>query len=84
MTFKYCYLYPVNMTISVSLPEDLVCKIKDAAQRDHRSISGQIAFFCDRGMSNMLKGGVEDPKGPVAYGSKPKKRASTGKARSKK
>ena len=47
------------MTISVSLPEELVSKIKDAAHRDHRSISGQIAFFCDRGMSNLLQPAVE-------------------------
>ncbi len=71
------------MTISVSLPEDLVCKIKEAAQRDHRSISGQIAFFCDRGMSNMLEPRVEDPKGSTAYGSKSKRAASAGKASSK-
>jgi hypothetical protein len=61
------------MTISVSLPEDLVIKIKNAAQRDHRSISGQIAFFCDRGMTNMLEPVVEEEKSPSTYGSKRKK-----------
>jgi hypothetical protein len=61
------------MTISVSLPEELVSKIKDAAQRDHRSISGQIAFFCDRGMSNMLELTIEEAKRPSNYGSKRKK-----------
>ena len=71
------------MTISVSLPEELVCKIKEAAQRDHRSISGQIAFFCDRGMSNMLESRVEDPKGSVAYGSKSRKAVRASKASSK-
>lgn len=73
MTIRLSYLYLVSMTISVSLPEELVGKIKDAAQRDHRSISGQIAFFCDRGMSNMLQPVVEESKGSQNYGSKRKK-----------
>lgn len=72
----------MGMTISVSLPEELVVKIKDAAQRDHRSISGQIAFFCDRGMSNMLEPAVEEAKRPSNYGSKRKKAPSARSSKS--
>lgn len=68
MTVRLTYLYLNIMTISVSLPENLVCKIKDAALRDHRSISGQIAFFCDRGMTNVLDPQVEEPSSKAEYG----------------
>ncbi|NCG08033.1 MAG: hypothetical protein GWO81_00435 [Verrucomicrobia bacterium] len=65
------------MTISVSLSEELVGKIKNAAQHDHRSISGQIAFFCDRGMSNLLEPAIEESKGSSSYGSSSKKESAT-------
>ena len=62
------------MTIPVSLPEDLVCKIKQAAQRDHRSISGQIAFFYDRGLNNLLEPMVDESGQATGYGKKRKKK----------
>jgi hypothetical protein len=65
------------MTISVSLPESLVSKIKDAALRDHRSISGQIAYFCDRGMSNVLDPQVEESNFKSDYGGRGSKESDS-------
>ena len=31
---------------SIKLPMDLYVKIQQAAEANHRSVSGQIAFFC--------------------------------------
>lgn len=68
MTVRLTYLYLNSMTISVSLPESLVIKIKEAAQRDHRSISGQIAFFCDQGMSAVWDPQLEESPNKIEYG----------------
>lgn len=38
------------MTISISISEDLAEQIKSLAERDHRSFSGQVAFFCAQGV----------------------------------
>ncbi len=72
------------MTISVSLSEELVIKIREAAQREHRSISGQIAYYCDQGMIDILEPHVEDSQESNAYGQKhlrksAKKRSSSNK-----
>lgn len=65
------------MTISVSLPKDLVCEIKEAAQRDHRSISGQIAFFCDRGIKDFSEAIEDKPELLKTYESKREKAQSS-------
>jgi hypothetical protein len=42
-----------NMTVSISIPEELAEKIKKAASLEHRSFSGQVAFFCDQGVRHL-------------------------------
>jgi len=38
------------MTVSISLPEDLIEDIKEIARKEHRSFSGQVAFFLSQGV----------------------------------
>jgi hypothetical protein len=38
------------MNISISIPEELVETVKKVAEAEHRSLSGQIAFFCAQGV----------------------------------
>jgi len=47
------------MTVSINLDEEVIRKIKRVADQQHRSFSGQVAFFCAEGLSNLLK---PDPK----------------------
>lgn len=41
------------MTISISIPEDLAEQIREEAERQHRSFSGQVAFFCALGVRDL-------------------------------
>lgn len=50
------------MTISVSLPKELVDRIKKAADKDHRDVSKQIAYFCDKGLSSLYDSDSNDKK----------------------
>jgi hypothetical protein len=44
------------MNINISIPEDLARFIRAEAIKQHRSFSGQVAFFCAQGMPNPNKG----------------------------
>jgi hypothetical protein len=44
------------MNINVSLPTDLARWIRAEAIKQHRSFSGQVAFFCAQGMLDPNKG----------------------------
>ena len=37
--------------MSIKLPMELYLKVKRAAEANHRSMSGQIAFFCDNAVA---------------------------------
>lgn len=39
------------MTISISITTDLEKRLRMAAGRDHRSMSGQIAHLCEKGLA---------------------------------
>lgn len=45
------------MIISLSMPDDLISELKDEANRNHRSVSGQVAFFCEQCLLNTHKQG---------------------------
>ncbi len=44
------------MNINISIPADLARWIRSEAIKQHRSFSGQVAFFCAQGMPNPNKG----------------------------
>lgn len=48
-------------TVSISLAEDLAAEVKAVADREHRSFSRQIAFFCAEGVRHLGENEQEMP-----------------------
>ena len=38
------------MTISISISDELIKELKAIAEQEHRSLSGQVSFFCAEGV----------------------------------
>lgn len=55
---------PIIMTVSISINEDLVEAVKVEAKRNHRSLSGQIAFFCAQGVGHPVTPDTKPPTTP--------------------
>lgn len=40
------------MNVTLNLPEPVLRRLREIAKQNHRSLSGQVAFFLQQGVSN--------------------------------
>jgi predicted transcriptional regulator len=49
------------MTTSISIPDDLAERVREIAEREHRTFSGQVSFFLSEGVRHLGNSPEETP-----------------------